>query len=62
MNLTHREKMKLMKVNTTMDVLHSLNNDIYECWMDDDYKNMRVVIKKQMIELKNLLNGIQEET
>ena len=62
MRLTNRQRLKLFKVNKTMDELHNLNNAIYESWMEEEYHRMEELLKKQIIELKKILNGIQEET
>jgi len=58
----HRERIKLNRVNQTMDDLHDRTNDIYEHWVEDDFPEMKEAIKKQIIELKKLLHGLQEET
>jgi len=58
----YRERIKLNRVNQTMDDLHDRNNDIYEHWVEDDFPEMKEAIKKQIIELKKLLHGLQEET
>jgi hypothetical protein len=62
MKLSHREKSKLVKVNSTMKDLHDRNNEIYEHWLDDEYLLLKELIKKQIIELKKLLHGLQEDT
>ena len=61
MKLTHRERVKIFKVNNTMEDIHNRTNKIYEHWMEDEYPEMREAIQKQIIELKQLLNGIEEE-
>ena len=62
MKLTHRQKSKLAKVNVIMKDLHDRNNEIYEHWVDDQYPELRELIKKQIIEFKKLLHGLQEDT
>lgn len=62
MRLTHRQKSKLAKVNVIMKDLHDRNNAIYEHWLDDEYPELKDKIKKQIIELKKLLHGVQEES
>lgn len=49
------------QINKMMTTLHDHNNAIYEHWMDDDYPALRDEIKITIMELKKLLNGIQEE-
>tara|TARA_Y100000361_G_scaffold72128_1_gene63873 strand:- start:4785 stop:4976 length:192 start_codon:yes stop_codon:yes gene_type:complete len=60
--LPHRERVRLFKINKTMSLLHNINNDIYENWVDEDWETMEIKIKNQINTLKQLLNGIQEET
>jgi hypothetical protein len=45
-----------------MDILHNGNNAIYESWADEDWDGMKAKLKQQINTLKQLLNGVQEET
>ena len=45
-----------------MNLLHNTNNEIYESWVDEDWDNMILKLKTQIHTLKQLLNGVQEET
>ncbi len=60
--ITQRERAKLFKINKTMNLLHNTNNEIYESWVDEDWDNMILKLKTQIHTLKQLLNGVQEET
>jgi hypothetical protein len=61
MKLTHRQRSKIFKVNSTMEEIHNRTNTIYEQWMEDEYPEMKETIQKQILALKNILNGIEEE-
>ncbi len=60
--LPHRDRVRLYKINKMMSLLHNINNDIYESWVDEDWKAMQDKIRNQINNLKQLLNGTQEET
>ena len=60
--LPHRERIRISKINKMMETLHNTNNDIYENWVDEDWEEMKAKLKQQINTLKQLLNGVQEET
>jgi hypothetical protein len=59
--LTLRDNSRVKDINETMQILHDSNNAIYEDWVDEDWDAMRDKIKSQIIQLKKILYGIQED-
>ncbi len=55
------EKKRITYINDLMNVLHSNNAEIYESLCDREYEETKKTIKKTQIELKLLMDSLNDD-